>query len=881
MAILAFIVAAMYLLIAVRVVPRLAAAAQGGQRPLQLARWGATAFFAGCAVTHLGIGTASLLAARDAGLMNGETMAGEQPSWRILIGILPHVAQIIGGCAFIGIASRRLEWTVLSKDVAEGIRVREMQFRSAFERAPVGIALVDLGAQSAGTVLQSNPTLEKLLDGDRPSGPGGAGRADRATSILDLLVPSDRSRNPRDLLLGGQLIQHHEQRVVQWDGNGIWVSTEASVVTDPDGAPSFAVVQVRDITERQRGALLRATQHAVAEAVAAATDVESGIRRAIEELCEGMGWGGGEYWQINPSQGVFSRLTSWFSPDFGGSVFTEPGDLSLPAGTGLLATVLARGEPVWAGELTAEAKPAGRASLARAAGLNSLIGLPIQVHDRAAVLLLFARHMPEPDRAMIAALDAISAHIGRFVERQRAEEFRRLVESAPDAVVITNPGSRIVLVNARTEQLFGYRRDQLLGEAIGKLVPGQDDTAASLDQYGRHQDGTRFPIEISLRPLEADGDQLVSRSIRDLTTRRQAEELRFQLAAIVDSSQDAIIGSTLDGTITSWNRAAEEIFGYPAAQAEGQPLSMLLLPGHELQDDDLLATVRSGQRIEHHDAVRQRADGRELTVSISLSPIHDPHGDLVGFAEVIRDVTERARAQVALSAAKEAAENAHHALETFSYSVAHDLKAPLRSINGFSRILRERYAPALDAEGMRFLDRVCTSAQHMGELIDGLLQLSRVTSRDIRRMSVDLSALAAATAGRLREDAPDREAEIQIEPGLTAVGDPTLLANVLDNLIGNAWKFTRDQPVTRIEIGRQAGAYVVRDNGAGFDMAYAGKLFGVFQRLHGDREFEGTGIGLATVQRIVERHGGRIWAQSEPGRGATFHFTLPGEPIPA
>jgi light-regulated signal transduction histidine kinase (bacteriophytochrome) len=188
------------------------------------------------------------------------------------------------------------------------------------------------------------------------------------------------------------------------------------------------------------------------------------------------------------------------------------------------------------------------------------------------------------------------------------------------------------------------------------------------------------------------------------------------------------------------------------------------------------------------------------------------------------------------------------------------------------------YSGALDETGASYLSRISTSAQHMASLIDGLLQLSRVTYRDIRRVNVDLSAIATAAADRLRQNAPDHHVQLTIQPGMTAVGDPALLASVMDNLLGNAWKFTREQPAARIEFGHDDGTFFVRDNGTGFDMAYASKLFGVFQRLHSDDEFEGTGIGLATVQRIIERHGGQIWAEGERGQGATFFFTLMGVP---
>ena len=216
-------------------------------------------------------------------------------------------------------------------------------------------------------------------------------------------------------------------------------------------------------------------------------------------------------------------------------------------------------------------------------------------------------------------------------------------------------------------------------------------------------------------------------------------------------------------------------------------------------------------------------------------------------------------------------------LEAFSYSVAHDLRAPLRSIDGFGLILLEDYADKLDDEGKQCLAYVRESAQQMSRLIDDLLALSRVTRAEFRRAPVDVSSLARSIISRLAQSAPDRAVEVIVADGLEANGDDGLIGIALENLLGNAWKFTRGTAQARIEVGVTAGdprTFFVRDNGAGFDMAYASKLFGMFQRLHSAREFEGTGIGLATVHRIVRRHGGRIRAESTVGRGATFFFTL-------
>jgi PAS domain S-box-containing protein len=279
-----------------------------------------------------------------------------------------------------------------------------------------------------------------------------------------------------------------------------------------------------------------------------------------------------------------------------------------------------------------------------------------------------------------------------------------------------------------------------------------------------------------------------------------------------------------------------------------------------------------------------RKDGREFPVEISLSPLQTRDGTLVTAA--IRDVTERKLAEEKITKLNEELneraiqlEATNKELEAFSYSVSHDLRAPLRAIDGFSLAVMEDYADHLDDEGRNYLMRIRTAAQRMAQLIDDLLNLSRVTRAPLNPEPTNLSSIAQNVIRDLQQNDPNRIVEISVMPNITANCDPRLMKVVLENLLTNAWKFTSKQQFAQIEFEAidkpdKGRVYCVRDNGAGFDMAFVNKLFGAFQRLHTNSEFPGIGIGLAIVQRIINRHGGHVWAEGEVDKGATFYFTL-------
>ena len=385
----------------------------------------------------------------------------------------------------------------------------------------------------------------------------------------------------------------------------------------------------------------------------------------------------------------------------------------------------------------------------------------------------------QPKRFLLALED--------ITQRYRAEQrSRALLEYAPDAMVVVNGNGKIVLINEQTTNLFGYTKDELIGQSLEILLPEayRDKHVSQWNEYfiapnvtpmgalrnllGKRKDGSEFPIEVSLSPFETAEDLFVLSAIRDVTERKRIEkELR-----------------------------------------------------------------------QHKDHLEELVEKRTADLEAS-----------------------------------------NKELESYSYSIAHDLRAPLRSIISFSQILLEDTKAKLTSEELDNLHRVISAGKRMSRLIDDILELSRITRTELRSGAVDLSKLANEILNRLRNSQPDKNVKWAVQDNLIVTGDPRLLEVVLQNLIENAWKYTRDVVPAQIEIGceniKGETAYFVKDNGVGFSMEFIGKLFKPFYRLHTPTQFEGTGIGLATVERVIHRHGGRVWAISQKDRGAVFYFTLP------
>jgi PAS domain S-box-containing protein len=499
-----------------------------------------------------------------------------------------------------------------------------------------------------------------------------------------------------------------------------------------------------------------------------------------------------------------------------------------------------------------------------------------------------------------------------ITESKRVEEVRgrlaAIVENSSDAIISRSLDGTIYSWNDGAERLFGYSAAEVIGQNISLIVPPDRaheyatntemlNQGRSVPQYETvrlAKGGRRIDVSLNFSVImdgrgNATGIAIIA---RDIGEKKRAEEARARLAAIVESSTDAIISRSLDGTILSWNAGAARLFGYSANEAIGQPINIIVPPDQHAGVQERSRLLQGGEPIPMTDVVRLSKDGRRIDVMRSLSPIRNEAGEISGAAIIMRDITERKAAEeeirhlnaeleqrvaertAQLATTVQELETAVKEMESFTYTVAHDLRAPLRAMHAFSNILVDDYGTAIPEEGRGYLERVAHNSQRMGNLIDDLLDFSRYGRQPMQKVEVDAGALVKAVVAE--QVAADARVEVRIGDLPPCRADVSLLRQVWVNLISNAIKYSGPvaSPVVEIGYWEGEGAYFVRDNGVGFDMAHAGKLFGVFNRLHRSEDFKGTGVGLAIVKRIVERHGGRVWAQAEAGKGATFLFAL-------
>jgi PAS domain S-box-containing protein len=372
-------------------------------------------------------------------------------------------------------------------------------------------------------------------------------------------------------------------------------------------------------------------------------------------------------------------------------------------------------------------------------------------------------------------------------------------------------------------------------------------------------------------------DELTKTTISE---RKRFERAALHLSAIVDSSDDAIMSKDLNGVITSWNKSAERMFGYTEAEAVGQPVAVLLIPS-DRQDEEpaILARLRRGERVEHFETKRKRKDGTILDISLTVSPVKGLDGTIIGASKIARDITDQIRQQQELRQANDSLTRANADLEQFAYSASHDLQEPLRMISAYSEMLRRKFGNQLGPTGDEYLGFVIQGANRMEQLLRDLRTYTHAsTANEGPAPVVSPEAAIERSITSLRASIEESGAEITFGPLPPVRMHEFQLEQLFQNLIGNAIRYrSGDRPRIHLGADREADAwrFFIKDNGIGINPEYKEQIFGIFKRLHNASEYAGTGMGLAICQRIVERAGGRIWVDSQPGMGSTFFFTLP------
>jgi len=367
---------------------------------------------------------------------------------------------------------------------------------------------------------------------------------------------------------------------------------------------------------------------------------------------------------------------------------------------------------------------------------------------------------------------------------------------------------------------------------------------------------------------------------RDVSEPLHAEHAALLLSAVVDSSDDAIISKDLNGVITSWNKSAERLFGYTAAEAVGQPVARLLIPP-DRQDEEpkILARLRNGERVDHFETKRMRRDGTLIDISLTISPVKDPNGAIIGASKIARDISEQIRNQKALKQANDSLTRSNADLEHFAWSASHDLQEPLRMVSTYSEMLRRKFGNQLGPTGDEYIGYLVDGAKRMEQLLRDLRAYTHIAVAADAPVPVSSPETAIERSlANLKAAIDESGAEITFDPLPPVRVHEFQLEQLFQNIIGNAIRYRSNQR-PRIHAGAEpegdAWRFFVQDNGIGIEPQYKEQIFGIFKRLHSSADYPGTGMGLAICQRIVERTGGRIWVESELGRGSTFFFTLP------
>jgi len=524
--------------------------------------------------------------------------------------------------------------------------------------------------------------------------------------------------------------------------------------------------------------------------------------------------------------------------------------------------------------------------------------LMMKGYDEGAVDYLLKPLDPEVVKAKVNVLLKIQLQQKELVEKNLSlQKSALLINNSADIIGIIDAATfRIEEINNAFTAILGYAAEETKGTALSFFLGNED--RALLQELGKQaKEQLLFETRIyckdrSVKWLQwkvvvKDGKWFVN--ARDITEVKQVEKIRNYLSTVVKQSNDAIYIHDHEGKIISWNQGAEKIYGYPEKEALKMKIWNIIPEYMENEMENSMGNILSGEKVQALETKRITKHGKLIDVLFSASVIVDASTDMKSIAITERDITEQKLADEQIRQLNAdlqinllQLEATNKELESFSYSVSHDLRSPLRAMSGYSKMLEDSYLPVLDDEAKRLLGNIRESARKMGILIDDLLEFSRLGRKELQKVEIDIKKMVETVLMEIGKST-DHHATIKINSLPHNHADHTLLHQVWVNLVSNAIKYSGKKEKPEIEIGSAVSdnntTYFVKDNGSGFDMKYADKLFGVFQRLHNPNEFEGTGVGLAIVHRIITKHGGSVWAEAKINEGATFYFTIPNNKI--
>jgi PAS domain S-box-containing protein len=821
----------------------------------------------------------------------------------------------------------------LVQDITESKQAEEelRQWADAFEGCAHGIAIDN---PSTNRIMVCNSAFASMHKSRVEEIVG--------TAILSLYTPPDREHVRRSIEKADQIgHSRFEAHMIRSDGSAFPVQMDVVSVWGNDGDLLHRVATVVDITERKQAeeALRERESNArsllrLSKRLEQARTYSEALDAALEEVKTVLGYQNVWTYLLSEDKQYLRLLTitgeksQVVTEDF--PTFTIKGDHFLEE--------IAYGRDIVLVE-DARIDPRTNKDIVAQLGNRTIVNVPIILMDTHLGAFGTGSFGEEgvriPTSAQLDYLRALASHmavtldrIHLLAKRKQAEEKigyqAYLLENVNDAIIGSDENSVLTFWNHASEKMFGWRAEEVLGRSGREILKSEfinadrESTLRTLETTGKWQgealqyrkDGTQVINEIHTIALhDANGSVTGYVSVnRNITERKQVEEalqrardeLEFKvqertaalsqantlLQALMDYMPDHIYFKDTESRFIRNSKSQASMLGLSdPAQIVGKT-DFDFFPHAAQAYAEEQEVMRSGQPSVDFEEQVVWPDGKETWVSTTKVPLRNPEGQIIGIFGISRDITERKRVEQSVQLLnadlkKQAGqlEAANKELEAFSYSVSHDLRAPLRAIDGFTRILLEDYEPLLDEEGKRVGEIICREAQHMGKLIDDLLAFSRLGRKEMHFTKIDMQAMASSVFDELMTIENPGRIDFHIHRLPSTNGDPVLIRQAWVNLLSNAIKFSSKKEHAVIEVGSKhsedENVYYVRDTGAGFEMEYMDKLFGVFQRLHGEKEFEGTGVGLAIVKRVINRHDGRVWAEGEVGKGATFYFALP------